>query len=308
MKFCVLFLLIFFAEISNCLSFDIRQCIQYIQERDEVKSMNCIDEMIKKSNKDDRLYALKSAICASHNNQSCAIDSINKAIEANPKNFYYYVNRATLYLYTDKYNQVLADLSTAINLDDKKNKIFSGSILAQRAGIYQKLKMYKNANIDYFAAMNEFNKVDKKEWDEFNSKNINNKEDMANGLFVDLYGGICICYIELKEFSQALNYCQKYEKMAPSNLTAKNNLASVYIELKKYHEAISTIEKIGNLSIEADFLLSYNISLANYRLYLETKNSVYMDKFQKYFVYAKKNAKTKEEKSHVETLSKELKK
>lgn len=178
-----------------------------------------------KSKFTDNYYLNLGILAAESNKPDSAISYITKAIEINKKNPISYYIRATVYYELGKLDDALKDLNQSIKINSKDEKS-----LYLRAIIYQSKSSFLSATKDYESLI------------KLNSTDSN------------YYFQLAFCLQELNEFQKSIDNYLKYEKLTKS--PAKEffiNIIYNFVQLKKYTEALNYIqksEKAGNNSTE----------------------------------------------------------
>jgi tetratricopeptide (TPR) repeat protein len=139
--------------------------------------------------------------------------------KSNPKfASYCYLNRADLYILLGKYKDALSDISQAIDLSEKEDKVYA---YIQRAYLF--IDQLKNYNL----ALNDFNSAIK----------ISPNQS-------DLYYDRSNLYFEnIKNFEKAIEDLVVFLKYEPNNIDALNQIGLIYEEMNKIEDAIYYYQK-----------------------------------------------------------------
>lgn len=181
----------------------------------------------------DNYYLNLGILAAESNKPDSAIIYISKAIELNKKNPTAYYVRATVFYEMNRLDDALEDLNKSIKINSKDEKT-----LYLRAIINQSKSLYSNAAKDYEILI------------KMNSKDSN------------YYFQYAYCLQELNEHQKATENYLNYEKLAKT--PAKEffiNIIYNYVQLKKYNEALTYIQKAEKSGYSTNELIQLKISI-----------------------------------------------
>lgn len=276
LKYALIIILIITTSYAKA---NVQQCNQYLSQRDQDNAIKCVEALIAYSPSDANLYIFKATIYSSFNNPQLAIEAFNKAVQIDPSNIKAYSLRGSVFMYLDRYSDAAQDFSSVIALDKRINQLFSASVFQQRGAIYQRMNLYTKAIEDYTQAAKIL-------------EQITDQPQEKNAILFDAYAGNCSCNIIMQDYISAINACQKANHITPNVHSVIVNLSSAYIEMKKYHDAISIIEQMNATILEQSFYANYNMAIANKKLLEETKEEKYQLRYNKYLKFAQNLAKT----------------
>ncbi len=196
---------------------------------------NAEDYLVKKDNTklSDNYYLNLGILAAESNKPDSAIIYISKAIELNKKNPISYYVRATVYYELNRFDEALKDLSQSIKINSKDEKS-----LYLRAILHQNKSLFANAIKDYESLI------------KLNSNDSN------------YYFQLAFCFQELNEFQKSIDNYLKYEKLtkSPANEFFINIIYN-YVQLKKYSDALTYIQKSEQFGFVSNELLQLKINI-----------------------------------------------
>lgn len=96
-------------------------------------------------------------------------------------------------------------------------------------------------------------------------KAIERKASISRIEMITVYNGLCVTYMYLGRFEEALEQCQASLELQPNRWETMNNLGTVYLVMGDYSEAILTYEKALKMKSGSGILLR-NMEIAQQRM------------------------------------------
>ncbi len=268
----------------------VQDCMQHLSTRNRDKSISCVTNLINQSPKNTYNYILRATIYSSFNEASKAIEDLTYVIGIDGKNCQAFSLRGIIYSHQNRYNEAIADISNGIRVCSAAgSKTLMGSLYSQRANLHSQVRAFQKSTNDYEQAAKIMDSISQAQWAIIHGKN---SIATRGNLFSEIYQGICSNYIKVQNFTESLQACKKSLEYQPNNTMAQINLASSYIELNRHSDAINLLESITDKS--QLFLVNYNLSMANLKLYKQSKDDMYKTQFELYKQKASAVAKSPE--------------
>ncbi len=231
-------------------------------------------------------YSNRGAYYSSLKSYEKAIDDLNKAIELDPNNSQFYLDRVNRYLSLMSYEKAIDDCNKAIELDPNNAEFYLG-----RGICYFFLKSYDKAIDDLNKAI-EFDPENSiyyvyrgecylslqsydKAIEDFNKTIELNPENAAS------YSNRGECYLSLQSYDKAIEDFNKTIELNPENAASYSNRGNCYLSLQSYDKAIEdfnkTIELAPNNEHYEDLKHAFEFKRQDEKVRLEERNKVIAD-------------------------------
>lgn len=213
-------------------------------------AMMSFSNAIKANPKYAMAYGGRAQLFAAKGMIDKAILDISEAIKLEPKNVDFLSTRAGFYNSTNQYSLGLIDIKTKIDLEPNNiMNYFDAAVFSKNIDVNTNTdeffnQAYANKGIPKFVTDVLFGKFLLKygRYEEaktkFEAALTTNEKDFGDEDFND----VAITYYKVKEYYKAILYFNKAILIAPDHIDYKNNLCSVYIDIKDWQKLKETAE------------------------------------------------------------------
>lgn len=235
--------------------FFLKGILSYIK-KDYNQSIINLTKSIALNPKFTKAYVARSTTYATLENYEQAIIDQSKAIVLEPKNLDFLSNRAYFYSENKQFTESLNDLKFKIKLQPNNITNYLEAVICSK-----KIDQSYNADVFFEQALNaktiNKNKVEKLFADylldnsRFQEAEIKYKNALAtneNDFNANDYQNLAIVSEKIQNFEASIGYYKKAISKSPKNILIFNNLSSIYIELKRWHELKENAESSLEIS------------------------------------------------------------
>lgn len=213
-----------------------------------------------KYNKYASSYNYQKAMEAYHNNDlSAAKEAFLKEVDEHPENAYAYLYLSHIQLCNEAYGQALTSVGLAIKYMPKKDKEYKGVCYYKRAGIYEALEKYDEAIADFTTAISYNPEDDDSYWERAQIYFEQEKYDLADADYkkmLELDSNSPLPYMGMGRnetargnYQNAIDLYDNVVALYSEYASGYSFRAESYMGLGKYMEAASDIVK----ALELDY-------------------------------------------------------